>query len=108
MATVTIDEVGIFRCKFHRIKPCENPDYFMVVVYFEGLIDDKVCDWNSLSRPQYLLHKADEIAGFGSMQEGHIYMLKMAIGYNSGSQKNGKSYAPGVKYRILEVIKEVS
>jgi hypothetical protein len=108
MATLTIDEVGIFRCKFKEIKPCKNnEDYCMVVVYFEGSFDGRICDWNSISRPTYLLHKADEIDHLASMQGGHIYMLKCAIGFSQGSQKDGKSYAPGVKYRILEVIKEV-
>ena len=107
MATLTIDEVGTFRCKFHSIKPCANADYCMVAVYFEGLIENQVKDWNTLGRPVYLLHNSEDVDKFASMQPGHVYALKMAVGFQRENESNGKTYPAGVRYRILEVLKEI-
>lgn len=107
MGVLIANEVGIFRCKFDGIKACKNPDYVNVCVTFEVEIGGEVKDCSAMPRSQYLLHDAEEAHKFSSLQKDHIYLMKMSVGYQSPNEKGGKTYPGGVRFRILQVSKEV-
>lgn len=106
MAQITANEVGVFRCRYHGIKACENPDYFMAKICFEYEIGGDIKDWNNLPKIQYLLHESEDANKFSSLQENHVYHIKMSIGYQSANERNGKTYPAGVKFRVIQVLGE--
>lgn len=106
MATISANEVGIFKCRYMGIKPCENRDYFQARLCFEFEIAGEIKDWNTLPKAQYLLHEAEDAGKFAGLEEGKVYLFKMSIGFQSANEKNGKTYAAGLKFRVLQVLGE--
>lgn len=106
MGSIIADEVGVFRCRYDGIRPCKNEGYFQACLSFERLVAENVLNWESLPGSQYLLHDAMDAHKFSTMQKGHIYFLKMAVGYQKPNSKDGVSYSGGVRYRVLQVLRE--
>lgn len=106
MSVLIANEVGIFKCRFNEVRPCKNPEYFNAVLGFELEIGGDVKDCNAFPKSQYLLHDMSDIDKFNGLQEGKTYLMRMSVGYQSPNEKNGKTYPGGVRFRVLQVLKE--
>ena len=106
MAVIVADEVGIFRCKFEGIRNCKNPEYCNLILSFEMDINGEVKDWDSFPKPKYILQETKDLHKFQHLTAGKVYLIKMAVGYQSPNNKDGKSYPGGVRFKPIQVLKE--
>lgn len=106
MSAITVNEIGIFKCKFHQITTCKNPEYAMMKISFELQVAGEIKDWDTIPNEKALLIESKNISKFAGMTPGKVYHLKMACKFQRENNKNGKHYPAGVNYEPLEVMGE--
>ena len=100
MPVIVVRPVGMFRAKFEGIEACKNPNYF-------NLLISPQYDVSGDFKPEKYLHNAEDADKFKYLQAGKDYYFKAAVGINSASNKDGKSYPARINLKIIEV-KEVA
>lgn len=106
MSAITVNEIGIFKCKFHGLKPCKNTEYAMVIVSFEVQLGNEYKDWNSIPNEKSLLIEASMMNKFIGLVPNKIYHFKMACKFQKENNKNGRNYPAGINYEPLEILGE--
>jgi len=101
-----VNEIGIFKCKFHELKLCKNPAYAMITVSFEIQLGNEIKDWNSIANQKSLLIESSAMSKFTNLTPNKVYHFKMACKFQRENNRNGKNYPAGISYEPLEVMGE--
>jgi hypothetical protein len=106
MSAITVNEIGIFKCKFHELKLCKNPAYAMMTVSFEIQLGNELKDWNTIPNQKSLLIESSAMTKFAALTPNKIYHFRMACKFQRENNKGGKFYPAGISYEPIEVMGE--